>query len=80
LPNSDVEYPTLYVKYISSDSNFEINPFQDNEILYSNDTVGSITSGTPFATTINLNSTATGSAVSHRGRSLFCKRNICKSS
>jgi hypothetical protein len=64
LPNSEVEYPTIYVKYIGSDSNFEINPFQDNEILYSNETVGAITSGTPFATTINSNSTATGSAAS----------------
>ena len=64
LPNSEVEYPTLYVKYIGSDSNFEINPFQDNEVLYSNETIGSITAGTPFASTINSNSTSTGSASS----------------
>ena len=66
LPNESlgVEYATLYVKYIDSDSNFNINPFQDNESLYSNETVGSILSGTPFATTITSNSTATGSAAS----------------
>ena len=64
LPNSEVEYPTLYVKYIGSDSNFEINPFQDNEVLYSNETISSITAGTPFASTINSNSTSTGSASS----------------
>lgn len=64
LPNSEVEYPTLYVKYIGSDSNFEINPFQDNEVLYSNETIGTITAGSPFASTINSNSTSTGSAAS----------------
>ena len=65
---SEIEYPTVYVKYIDSDSNFEINPFQDNEELYTLQDVvynsGTITSGTPFATTIDSNSTSTGSAVS----------------
>jgi hypothetical protein len=64
LPNSEVEYPTLYVKYLDSDSNFEINPFQDNEPLYTLETVGSIISGTPFATTISKDASATGSAAS----------------
>ena len=32
-PGLGVEYATLYVKYINSDSNFEINPFQNNEQL-----------------------------------------------
>lgn len=64
LPNSEVEYPTIYVKYIDSDSNFEINPFQDNESLYASETVGTITSGTPFATTILTDSTSIGSAAS----------------
>jgi len=64
LPNSEVIEPTLYVKYIGSDSNFKINPFQDNEPLYSTETVESITSGTPFATTVLTNSTAIGSAAS----------------
>jgi hypothetical protein len=64
LPNSEVEYPTLYVKYLDSDSNFEINPFQDNEPLYALETVGTIISGTPFANTIASSASATGSAVS----------------
>jgi hypothetical protein len=64
LPNSDVEYPTLYVKYLNSDSNFEINPFSDNELLTASENVGSIIANTPFATTISSNATVTGSAVS----------------
>jgi hypothetical protein len=68
LPNSDVEYPTIYVKYIDSDSNFEINPFQDNEEIYATEDVEygttTIISGTPFCSTISSNSTAIGSAAS----------------
>ena len=68
LPNSEVEYPTLYVKYLDSDKNFEINPFQDNEQLVASEDIqyetSTIISGTPFATTITENSTATGSAAS----------------
>lgn len=64
LPNDEVEYPTLYVKYIDSDSNFEINPFQDNEQLYASETVGTIQSETPFATTISSESTSTASSAS----------------
>ena len=65
-PNSGlgIEYPTIYVKYLNSDSNFEINPFQDNEPLYASETVGNIIAGTPFASTITSNATATGSAAS----------------
>jgi len=64
LPNTEVDYPTIYVKYLHSDSNFEISQFQDGETLYSDETVGSITSGTSFATTISQNSTSIGSAAS----------------
>jgi len=66
LPNTalGVTYPTLYVKYLKSDSNFEINPFQNNEQLVASETVGTITAGTPFATTVASNATATGSAAS----------------
>lgn len=68
LPNSDVEYPTIYVKYLNSDANYEINPFQDNELLYSDENIiydtNTITAGTPFANTILENSTAIGSAAS----------------
>jgi hypothetical protein len=62
--NSEVEYPTIYVKYLNSDSNFEINPFQDGESLFSDETVGTIPTGTPFGTTISSSSSATGSAAS----------------
>lgn len=59
-----VTYPTIYVKYLDSDSNFEINPFQDNEPLIASETIGTISAGTPFATTIPSDSTAIGSAAS----------------
>ena len=66
--NSDVEYPTIYVKYIDSDVNFTINPFLDNEPLYAEENVeygtNTILSGTPFASTVSSNSTATGSSSS----------------
>jgi len=68
VPTSEVEYSTLYVKYVDSDTNFEINPFEDNEpltcdtnIVYGNTTINA---GTTFATTIPSEATATGSAVS----------------
>ena len=68
LQNSEVEYPTIYVKYLNSDANYEINPFQDNELLYCDEDIVydsiTITAGTPFASTVLSNSTATGSAVS----------------
>lgn len=66
--SSEIEYPTIYVKYIDSDSNFEINPFQDDEELYALEDIQygttTIVSGTPFATTISSNSTSIGSAAS----------------
>jgi hypothetical protein len=64
LTNSEVEYPTIYVKYLQSDSNFEINPFLDGEPLYADETVGTISGNTPFATPISSSSTSVGSAVS----------------
>ena len=68
LPNSEVEYVTLYVKYTSSDSNFEVSYFKDNESLYIEEDITyqstTITAGTPFATTIVSDATAIGSAAS----------------
>ena len=68
LPNDEVEYPTLYVKYLNADSNSEINPFTDaeslicdEEITYGNTTINV---GVPFASLIDRESTAVGSAVS----------------
>jgi len=66
--SDDVEYITLYVKYLSSDSNFEFSQFSDGEtlsglenIVYGNTT---ISAGVPFASTISTDATAIGSAVS----------------
>jgi len=66
--NSENDSPTIYVKYLNSDSNFEINSFQDNEELFADDNIvygtTTIFAGSPFATTISSNATSIGSAVS----------------
>jgi len=68
LPNSEVEYVTIYVKYIDSDNNFAFSTFQDGESLFASEDViysgTTISAGTPFASTISENSTSTGSATS----------------
>jgi hypothetical protein len=75
LPNNEeVENITIYVKYKSSDNNFQINPFTDGELLvansdnitYSNSTgsLVSINSGTPLVGLISSESTSIGSAAS----------------
>ena len=65
---SETEDYTLYVKYISSDSSFQISQFRDSETLilqenlvYGNTTIAS---GDTFATLINQDATSTASAVS----------------
>jgi virulence-associated protein VapD len=63
-PNSEVEYPTIYVKYINSNSDFEVSSFQNNEQLYADEIVGSVAAGTPLATTISSGATSIGSAAS----------------
>jgi len=63
-PNSEVEYPTIYVKYINSNSDFEVSSFQNNEQLYADEIIGSIAAGTPLATTISSEATSIGSAAS----------------
>lgn len=59
---------TLYVKYISSDSSFNITQFRDGETLILEDTITygntSILSGNTFASLINLNASSVGSSVS----------------
>lgn len=68
LPNSEIEYVTLYVKYLDSDNNFIFNPFKDDEDLVANENITygntTIPAGTTFASTISSNSTSTGSSVS----------------
>jgi hypothetical protein len=65
---NDLEYITLYVKYIDSDNSFKISQFQDGESLISNRDINygntTIPSGTPFVKTITSNSTSTGSSAS----------------
>jgi hypothetical protein len=65
---NNLEYVTLYVKYLDSDSNFRINPFQDGESLSSSENIvygnTTISAGTPFASLISSEASSTGSAVS----------------
>ena len=67
-PNNEVDDITIYVRYINSNSNYEISEFEDGEsitvtenIVYGNTT---ISIGTPAATLISSNATSVGSAVS----------------
>ena len=66
-PSKDVESPTLFVKYIDSDSNFEFTSFSDGELLITLDNVTygntTLNSGNTVATLIDLDATAIGSAV-----------------
>jgi hypothetical protein len=70
IPDSvnNLEYVTLYVKYIDSGENFTITPFQDGESLFASENVvygnTTIVSGNPFASLISTDATAIGSAVS----------------
>jgi len=68
LPNSDVEYTTIYVKYQDSNNDFTFSEFQDGEALSASENVeyngNVITAGTTFATAITNGATATGSAAS----------------
>jgi hypothetical protein len=64
--SDDVEYITLYVKYLDSDDNFEFTQFQDGEPLSANESIvygnTTITAGTSFASLISSNATSIGSA------------------
>jgi hypothetical protein len=66
--NNGLDYVTLYVKYISSDLNFNVNQFEDGESLVCNENVvygnTTIVSGTPFASLIPTDATSIGSAAS----------------
>jgi hypothetical protein len=67
-PELDVVYPTFFVKYIKSNNSFEFAQFSDSEnlilqdqVIYGNTTLNP---GDSVAQTINVNSTAIGSAAS----------------
>ena len=66
--SDEVEYVTLYVKYIDSDNDGEISQFYDGESLYAETdvTYGNtvITAGTSFASIIENNGTTIGSSAS----------------
>ena len=65
---NNLEYITLYVKYIDSGESFAITPFQDGESLFASENVvygnTTIVAGNPFASLISTDATAIGSAVS----------------
>jgi len=65
---ANIEYVTIYVKYLDSDSNFKFNPFMDGDMLVCEDNITygitTINSGTPIASSIASSATAIGSAAS----------------
>jgi hypothetical protein len=68
-PNgNDIEYVTIFVKYINSDNNNQFNQFTTGESLYASENVTygntTINSGTLFASLITSDATSIGSAVS----------------
>jgi len=67
-PELAIEYPTIYVKYSNSNSDFQSAPFSDGETLILDNAVtyGNTTLqiGDSFASCIDLNATDTASAVS----------------
>ena len=64
----NIDDVTIYVKYINSDNEFNINSFEDGEELYSNSNIvygnTTISSGTSFASLLQSNATSIGSAAS----------------
>jgi len=66
--NSNIENPTIYVKYVDSNNNFTFDQFEDGEALFASENVTygntTINAGTPFASLISLNATSIGSAAS----------------
>ena len=70
LPDEDdsLEYVTLYVKYLSSDSDSEFTQFRDGELLSANNNIvygnTTINAGIPFASAISSEASAIGSAAS----------------
>ena len=62
-----VEYITIYVKYSAAGNDSETSVFEDGELLIANENVKygnstTIPAGTSFASLIDLDATATGSA------------------
>jgi len=70
LPNEQIDEITLYVKYLTSGSNFDFTTFLDGESLSSTETIAyginntTISDGTPFASLVSTSATEIGSSVS----------------
>ena len=66
--SSKVDNITLYVKYIGSDNDFNFTPFENGEILESNEPVTygntTISAGSPFASLLIEDATSIGSSAS----------------
>lgn len=66
--SNNIDYITLYVKYIDSDNSFKISQFQDGEQLTSDQDISygntTIASGTPFVKLLSSDATSIGSAAS----------------
>jgi hypothetical protein len=64
----NVDDLTIYVKYLDSDNNFQINAFEDGESLIAEENITygntTINAGIPFASLISLNATSVGSSAS----------------
>ena len=65
---NNVEYITLYVKYLDSNNDFAFEQFEDGENLISEENITygntTINAGTPFASLIDLNASSIGSSAS----------------
>jgi len=66
-PKLGVEFPTIYVKYINSNSDFNPATFENDETLILDESITygntTIQAGDSFASSISVNSTATSSSV-----------------
>tara|TARA_A100001201_G_scaffold143369_1_gene144725 strand:- start:1282 stop:8805 length:7524 start_codon:yes stop_codon:yes gene_type:complete len=82
LPNNDIDYITLYVKYLESGSTFSGGKFIDGEQLIATSNISYginntlISSGTSFASLISNDATATAGAVSVENGVYFIRGNF----
>ena len=78
-PTDGIEFPTLYVKYLNSNRDFQFRPFSDGETLIAEDAVTygntTINAGDSFASVLDLNATATSSAV-HVSNGIYFIRGV----
>jgi hypothetical protein len=79
-PELGIEYPTFFVKYIKSNNSFEFAQFSDSENLILEDQVvygnTTLNPGDAVSQTINVNSTAIGSAANVASGVYFIRGNF----